>query len=180
LLLQFGITDVEVKWVRGRLTDHYDPHKNILGLSSKVFARTSLAALAVAAHEVGHVAQHYEGYAPLRLRSAFMPVAYWASNASWPIFLLGIVSTWQPLMWIGIGVFASVLVFYLAMLPVEFDASRRAVAALESGGFLTVEETRPVKRVLNAAGFTYVAAAIQVFFELLRLMVIALAQKHRD
>ncbi|MDR0896639.1 MAG: zinc metallopeptidase [Oscillospiraceae bacterium] len=180
LLAQSGITDVEVTRVRGHLTDHFDPRTNTLALSDGVYGSASLAALGIAAHEVGHVVQQQEGYAPLRLRAAFVPVASVASHAAVPLFFLGLIMSWQPLMWIGIGVFMAVVLFYLVTLPVEFNASSRAIAALESGGFLTYEEARPAKKVLSAAGLTYVAAALQAFLQLLRLLVIAGGRRRRD
>ncbi|MDR0929427.1 MAG: zinc metallopeptidase [Oscillospiraceae bacterium] len=180
LLLQSGITDVKITRVRGHLTDHFDPRTNTLALSDGVYDSASLAALGIAAHEVGHVVQQQEGYAPLRLRSAFVPVANVASHAAVPLFFLGMLLSWQPLMWIGIGVFMAVVLFYLVMLPVEFNASSRAIAALESGGFLTYEEARPAKQVLSAAGLTYVAAALQAMLQLLRLLVIASGRRRRD
>ncbi len=173
MLHQAGIQDVEITRIRGNLTDNYDPQKNVLSLSETVYDSTSLSALGVAAHEVGHVMQHYEQYAPLKMRSAFVPVAQIGSYAAFPLFLLGLFMSWEPLMWIGIAVFMAVVVFYLVTLPVEFNASSRAVASLEAGGYLTYEEARPARKVLNAAGLTYIAAALQAFLQLLRLLVLA-------
>ena len=173
MLRENGITDVEVVKIGGSLTDNYNPQTNVLSLSSTVYDSTSLSALGVAAHEVGHVFQHYDQYAPLKIRSAFVPVAQLGSWAAVPLFILGLIMSWEPLMWVGIIVFMLVVLFYLVTLPVEYNASNRAIAALESGGYLTREETGPARKVLNAAGLTYVAAALQAFLQLLRLLVLA-------
>lgn len=173
MLRQGGVTDVAVEQISGNLTDNYNPQTNVLSLSSTVYGSTSLAALGVAAHEVGHVMQHYDGYAPLRIRSAFVPVAQLGSYAAVPLFILGLIMSWEPLMWAGIIVFMAVILFYLVTLPVEYNASSRAVVALESGGYLTREETGPAEKVLRAAGLTYIAAALQAFLQLVRLLVLA-------
>ncbi len=173
MMRQNGVMDVQVERIRGSLTDNYNPQTGVLSLSSDVYDSTSLSALGVAAHEVGHVMQHYEEYAPLKMRSAFVPVAQIGSFAAVPLFILGLVMSWEPLMWVGIAVFIAVVLFYLITLPVEFNASNRAIAALESGGYLGYEEVGPARKVLNAAGLTYIAAALQAFLQLLRLLVLA-------
>lgn len=173
MLRQNGILDVTVTRVRGHLTDHYDPRTNVLALSADVYDSASLSALGVAAHEVGHVFQHYEEYAPLKLRSAFVPVAQIGSYAAVPLFILGLLFSWEPLMWIGIAVFMAVVLFYLITLPVEFNASSRAIHALEAGGYLSYEEARPARKVLNAAGITYIAAALQAMLQLVRLLILS-------
>lgn len=173
MLVQNGIVDVTVSHVRGNLTDNYNPQTNVLSLSDDVYDSTSLAALGVAAHEVGHVFQHYDQYAPLKIRSAFVPVAQIGSYAAVPLFFLGLLMSWEPLMWIGVCVFLAVVLFYVVTLPVEFNASSRAVASLEAGGYLSYEEARPVRKVLNAAGLTYIAVALQAFLQLLRLLLLA-------
>ena len=173
MLRQNGITDVTVQRIGGSLTDNYDPRTNVLSLSSTVYDSSSLSALGVAAHEVGHVLQHYDQYAPLKIRSAFVPVAQLGSYAAVPLFILGMLMSWEPLMWAGIIVFIAVVLFYLVTLPVEYNASGRAIAALETGGYLTREETVPARKVLSAAGLTYVAAALQAFLQLLRLLVLS-------
>lgn len=173
MLRQNGITDIAVQRIAGNLTDNYNPQTGVLSLSSTVYDSTSLSALGVAAHEVGHVFQHYDQYAPLKLRSAFVPVAQIGSYAAVPLFLLGLIMSWEPLLWAGIIVFMAVVLFYLVTLPVEFNASSRAVAALETDGYLTREEAGPARKVLNAAGITYIAAALQAFLQLLRLLVLA-------
>lgn len=180
MLRQGGITDVEVRRIAGELTDNYDPRTNVLSLSASVYDSTSIASLGVAAHEVGHAFQFYDEYAPLKVRSAFVPVAQLGSYAAVPLFILGLALSWEPLMWVGIIVFMLVVLFYLVTLPVEFNASNRAVAALETGGYLTREETGPARKVLNAAGLTYIAAALQAFLQLLRLLVLAGGGRRRD
>lgn len=179
MLLQSGITDIQIQRIDGSLTDNYNPKTGVLSLSSTVFDSTSLSALGVAAHEVGHVLQHYDGYAPLRLRSAFVPLAQLGSFAAFPLFILGLILAVEPLMWVGIIVFMLVVLFYLVTLPVEYNASGRAVMALESGGYLTREETLEARKVLNAAGWTYIAAALQAFLQLLRLLVLAGGNRNR-
>lgn len=173
MLRQNGIVDIQIQRIAGNLTDNYDPQKGILSLSASVYDSTSLSALGVAAHEVGHVFQHYDQYAPLSIRSAFVPVAQIGSYAAFPLFILGLIMSWEPLMWIGIIVFMVVVLFYLVTLPVEFNASSRAIATLETGGYLTREETEPARKVLRAAGWTYVAAALQAFLQLMRLLVLS-------
>jgi len=180
MLRQSGIMDVQVERVAGNLTDHYDPRTGVLSLSDTVHDSPSLAALGVAAHEVGHVLQHYDEYAPLRLRSAFVPVAQIGSYAAVPLFILGLLMSWEPVMWVGIMVFMAVVLFYLVTLPVEMNASGRAIAALETGEYLTREEIGPARKVLNAASWTYIAAALQAFLQLLRLLLIAGGGRRRN
>lgn len=173
LLDRYGLSDVRVERVRGNLTDHYDPRDNTLRLSDSVYGSTSLAALGVAAHECGHAMQYAEGYGPLRAREAVTPVAQLGSWAAFPLFFLGMIMSWQPLLIAGIVVFTLVVAFYLVTLPVEFNASDRALAVLESDGYLGTQETDGARRVLRAAGLTYVAAALQALLQLLRILLIA-------
>lgn len=180
ILRQHDITDVTIKRIPGSLTDNYDPRHNVLSLSEDVHDSDSIAALGVAAHEVGHILQHYDAYMPLRLRSAFVPVAQIGSYAAVPLFIIGIALSAQPLVWAGIAVFLVVVLFYLITLPVEFNASSRAVIALEAGGYLTYEEARPARKVLNAAGLTYIAAALQAFLQLVRLLMLSRGGRRRD
>lgn len=180
MLRQNNIMDIQVERIAGNLTDNYDPQKGVLSLSATVYDSTSLSALGVAAHEVGHVLQHYDEYAPLKMRSAFVPVAQVGSYAAVPLFILGLIMSWEPLMWAGIIVFMVVVLFYLVTLPVEFNASSRAIIALESGGYLTREETGPAQKVLRAAGWTYIAATLQAFLQLLRLLLLAGGGRRRD
>lgn len=173
LLARNGLGDVRVDRVRGSLTDHYDPRTNTLRLSDTVYGSTSLAALGVAAHECGHAMQEAEGYKPLRIREKIVPVAQIGSWAAMPLFVLGLVMSWEPLLTAGIIVFSLVVAFYLVTLPVEFDASGRALEQLEGGGYLSSAETDDAGRVLRAAALTYVAAALQAVLQLLRLLVLA-------
>ena len=173
LLARNGLGDVRVERVRGSLTDHYDPRTNTLRLSDTVYGSTSLAALGVAAHECGHAMQEAEGYKPLRIREKIVPVAQIGSWAAMPLFVLGLVMSWEPLLTAGIIVFSLVVAFFLVTLPVEFDASGRALEQLEGGGYLSSAETDDAGRVLRAAALTYVAAALQAVLQLLRLLVLA-------
>ena len=179
LLARNGLGDVRVERVRGSLTDHYDPRTNTLRLSDTVYGSTSLAALGVAAHECGHAMQEAEGYKPLRIREKIVPVAQIGSWAAMPLFVLGLVMSWEPLLTAGIIVFSLVVAFYLVTLPVEFDASGRALEQLEGGGYLSSAETDDAGRVLRAAALTYVAAALQAVLQLLRLLVLA-GGNHRN
>ena len=173
-----GLSDVAVNRVSGRLTDHYDPAKRTLNLSQGVYDSTSIAALGVAAHECGHALQDQEGYAPLKLRGAIVPVVGIGSNLSWPIFLLGLVFSWKPLLLAGIILFSLTVLFTLVTLPVEFNASSRAMVALEGGNYLRGEELQGARKMLSAAALTYVASALNAILQLLRLLV--LAGRHRD
>lgn len=173
LLDSDGAGDVTITQTQGRLTDHYDPRTNTLRLSEGVYGSSSVAALGIAAHEAGHALQKQQGYPFLALRSALVPVVNIGSNLSWPIFLLGLLFSWEPLMTAGIVLFALVVVFSLITLPVEFDASRRATAMLLNGGFLTQEEEKGVKAVLGAAALTYVASFVSAVLQLLRLVALS-------
>lgn len=174
LLHAEGVYDVSVERTRGNLTDHYDPKNMVLRLSDSTANSTSVAALGVAAHEAGHVLQHRDGYAPLMLRTAAVPVVNIGSNLSWPLFLVGVIFSWEPLLYAGIALFALAVLFALITLPVEFNASKRALAALETNGYLQPgEEMRGAKKVLSAAAMTYVASAFMAIMQLLRLLAIA-------
>lgn len=173
MLNRSGCGEVSVRTVSGNLTDHYDPRNNTLRLSDGVYGSTSVAAVGVAAHECGHAMQQHEGYAPLKLRSALVPVVNLGSNLYFPIFLLGLVFSWEPLLYVGIACFALTLVFALVTLPVEFNASGRALSVLEEQGYLSRDEMDGARAVLNAAALTYVAAAISSLLQLVRLLIIA-------
>lgn len=178
LLHAEGVYDVSVERTRGNLTDHYDPKNMVLRLSDSTANSTSVAALGVAAHEAGHVLQHRDGYAPLMLRTAAVPVVNIGSNLSWPLFLVGLIFSWDPLLYAGIALFALAVLFALITLPVEFNASKRALAALEANGYLQPgEEMRGAKKVLSAAAMTYVASAFMAIMQLLRLLAIAGARR---
>lgn len=167
-----GLRHVSVEQVAGNLTDHYDPSKKVLRLSQSIYNSSSVAALGVAAHECGHALQDAEGYAPLRIRSALVPVANLGSSASWILILLGIFFSATNLITIGILLFGAVVLFQLVTLPVEFNASRRALATLEGASFLTEQEVPMARKVLNAAALTYVAAALTAILQLLRLILL--------
>lgn len=173
MLNQAGCGNVSIRTVSGNLTDHYDPRNNTLRLSDGVYGSSSVAAIGIAAHECGHAMQQHEGYAPLVLRSTLVPVVNLGSNLYFPIFLLGLLFSWEPLIYVGIACFALTLVFSLVTLPVEFNASGRALRVLDQQGYLSSEEMDGARAVLNAAAMTYVAAAISSLLQLVRLLVIA-------
>ena len=178
LLHEEGIDDVTVERIGGNLTDHYDPSTRTLRLSQGVADSTSLTALGVAAHETGHALQHRDAYKPLVLRTAVVPTVNIGSNLSWPLFLIGLIFNWQPLITLGIVFFLLTVLFTLITLPVEFNASKRAMTALSSGGYLYADELDGAGRVLKAAAMTYVAAALTAVLQLLRLL--ALSNRRRD
>lgn len=158
--------------VAGALSDHYDPRSNTIRLSSPVYGQATVAAVGVAAHETGHALQHAEGYAPVRLRTSMVPVTNFASGLSPILIILGIMMAIDPLAYAGIALFSVATLFQLVTLPVEFNASRRAVVALEQSGQFTDAELKGVKKVLTAAALTYVAALFVSLMSLLRLILI--------
>ena len=169
-----GIYDVRVEHVSGNLTDHYDPRTKVVKLSDSVYDSTSVAALGVAAHECGHVIQHHEEYLPLRLRTLLVPAANFGSKAGIPIILLGILFGYNyVLVQIGIWVFALAVLFQLVTLPVEFNASHRALKILKNEGMLDSTEVAQARQVLTAAAMTYVAALAASILQLLRLVILA-------
>lgn len=173
-LLQLnGITDVQIRQIGGTLTDYYDPKNKEICLSGDVYNATSLAAIGVACHEAGHACQHAQGYAPLKIRNAAIPATRIGSSLGIPLVLLGMVFTWRPLIMVGIVLYALVALFQLLTLPVEFNASRRALQTIESNQFLTEQEYRGAKKVLTAAALTYVAALASALATLLRLLLLA-------
>lgn len=181
LLRNAGITDVSVEHIRGSLTDHYDPRNKVLRLSDATFSSASVAAVGVAAHECGHAMQHHEEYGPLKFRSALVPVANLGSQAGIPIILLGCLLGYnQTLVQIGIWVFSLAVLFQLVTLPVEFNASRRAVRLLEEQHILQGQEVGQCRKVLSAAAMTYVAAAAAAVVQLLRLILIFGGGRRRD
>ena len=173
LLAADGIGSIPIEPVAGELTDNYDPRSNVLHLSQGVYGSDSIAAIGIAAHECGHAMQKKHDYGPLKLRSAIVPVVNIGSNAYFPLFLLGIIFSWQPLVTIGIVCFSLTLVFSLITLPVEFNASHRALSMLSESGAVTETELKGVRAVLDAAALTYVAAAITSLLQLLRLLLIS-------
>ena len=178
LLRRNGNSKVRIGRVSGELTDHYNPSNETLNLSDGVYASNSIAALGIAAHEAGHAMQKHEGYAPLKLRTAIVPAVNICSGLSTPLFFLGLLMSWEPLLNLGIILFAASTVFALVTLPVEFNASSRAVAMLTEGGYVTGDEERGVRKVLQAAALTYVASAVTSLLSLLRLVMIA--NRRRD
>lgn len=176
-----GIYDVRIEHVGGKLTDHYDPVNKVLRLSDTVYGSTSVAAIGVAAHECGHAVQHDKGYAPLQFRSALVPVANIGSKAGIPLILLGaLLGMNQTLIHIGIWVFALAVLFQLVTLPVEFNASGRALAMLGDYGMLDRDETKGCRKVLQAVALTYVAAAASAILQLLRLVLLFGGNRRRD
>ena len=171
-----GIYDVSVRPVSGRLTDHYDPRDKTVSLSEVIYNSKSVAAVAVAAHECGHAIQDNVGYVPLNLRSAFVPVANWGSRLSWPMIVIGIFlgtgNMSNILIQVGILMFMLAVIFQIITLPVEFDASRRAMIELKSNNILPGNEDRGAKKVLFAAAMTYVAAAASGVLQMLRLLLL--------
>lgn len=168
-----GITDVQIRQIGGTLTDYYDPKNKEICLSGDVYNATSVAAIGVACHEAGHACQHAQGYAPLKIRNAAIPATRIGSSLGIPLVLLGMVFTWRPLIMVGIVLYALVALFQLLTLPVEFNASRRALQTIESNQFLTEQEYRGAKKVLTAAALTYVAALASALATLLRLLLLA-------
>lgn len=170
VLNYYGISDVNITSVNGTMTDHYDPTQKVIRLSEGVFNSSSIAAVGIACHEAGHAAQHAENYAPIKIRNSILPVCNIGSSLSIPLLIAGVILSFQPLVWIGIGFFAFTAVFQLVTLPVEFNASRRAVNVIESNGLLSFEEKTGAEKVLKAAAMTYVAALAVSLAQLLRLI----------
>ncbi len=181
ILRNAGIFDVTVQRINGQLTDHYDPKNKVLRLSDSVFGETSVAAIGVAAHECGHAIQHNKEYAPLRIRTALVPIANFGATLSWPLILVGVLLSWsQTLITLGIILFCAAVLFQLVTLPVEFNASNRAVKILASTGILSDREVSQTKQVLGAAALTYVAAAAASILQLLRLIILFGGNRDRD
>ena len=172
MLDENGLYNVSVERVSGNLTDHYDPKANVIRLSHSVYNSTSVAAIGVAAHETGHAIQYAKGYAPIKLRSAVIPLTQIGSTLSMPVILLGFVFSMRPLVIGGIILFSLVALFQLITLPVEFIASRRALEALENREYLYDEELVGARKTLSAAAMTYVAALLVSLMQLLRLILL--------
>ena len=180
-----GVSGVRIERVGGNLTDHYDPRSNVIRLSDSVYSATSTAAIGVACHEAGHAVQYAQSYAPIKLRAAIIPITNLGSKLAMPLILIGILlSVFENLsfgfVYLGIACFGLSLVFQLITLPVEFNASRRALQAIESGELLTEEEQRGAKKTLSAAAMTYVAATAVSLAQLLRLVMIFGGRRRRD
>lgn len=178
ILRNAGIHDVSIQRISGNLTDHYDPRSKILRLSDSVYGSTSVSAIGVAAHECGHAIQHAHGYVPLKLRGAIVPVVNFASSLSMPLILAGLILGFMQLAQIGVILFSVVLIFQLVTLPVEFNASRRAIRVLDGAGILFGNEVTGAKRVLRAAALTYVASVLSTALQLFRLVL--LVNRRRD
>ena len=179
VLRQHGVTDVRIERVGGRLTDHYDPRSNVIRLSDAVYASNSVAAMGVAAHEAGHAVQYAVGYGPIRLRNAIIPVCNFGSQLSIILLVIGQFLYSQPLFGLGVILFGVAVVGQVVTLPVEFNASRRALESLEGGYLLDDEELRGARKVLSAAAMTYVAALLVSLAQLLRF-VLAFNGRRRD
>ena len=185
VLMANGVRGVRIERVSGNLTDHYDPRTNVIRLSDSVYANTSTAAIGVACHEAGHAVQYAESYGPIKLRAAIIPLTNFGSKIAMPLILAGILMTFlgsfsDILIYLGIGAFAMSLVFQLVTLPVEFNASRRAMQAIESSNLLTSEEQRGARKTLTAAALTYVAATAVALAQLLRLLLLFGGRRRRD
>lgn len=170
-----GLSDVTISRISGSLTDNYNPSTRVLSLSDTVYDSTSVAAIGVAAHECGHAIQHAKGYAPLKFRNSFVPVAQIGSQLSWPCIMLGLLfgaGQFNFMVQLGIVLFSFAVLFQVVTLPVEYDASSRALRILENNGILYEEETKKAGKVLNAAALTYVAATANAIIQLLRLIYI--------
>ena len=180
VLASAGIYDVSIQRVSGNLTDYYDPRSKVLKLSDSTYGSDSVAAVGVAAHECGHAIQHQQGYGPLVLRSTLVPAANFGSQLAWPVFFAGLIFSLRPLLTAGIVLFSLAVLFQLVTLPVEINASRRAVSVLNSTGMVTQEESSGVKKVLTAAALTYVAALASSILQLLRLIILAGGRRRDD
>ena len=178
-----GIYDVRIERVSGSLTDHYDPRNKVLRLSDSTYHSTSVSAVGVAAHECGHAIQHAVNYAPIRWRGALVPVANLGSNIAWPLIVIGLFITGESsslLINLGIIAFSFAVLFHLVTLPVEFNASNRAIRILGSNGMMSKEEVGAVKKVLGAAALTYVASAATAILQLLRILILTAGRRDDD
>lgn len=180
LLARYGAGSVRIEPVSGALTDHYNPKTDVVGLSQAVYGERSVSALAVAAHEIGHVLQHEEGYLPIRIRNAVLPAASIGSNLAPWIVILGLFLGSYNLSMVGVVLFGAVLVFQLATLPAELNASSRALRMLEDGGYVDYSQSDDAKKVLRAAAMTYVLATLAALVSFLRLYSIAASSRRRD
>ena len=168
-----GLSNIYVVATNGYLTDHYDPKRKVIRLSKDVYEGSSVSSMAIASHECGHAIQHATNYVPLNLRSAIVPVANIGSTLSWPLFLAGLIFSIRPLLTVGIILFTFAVLFQLVTLPVEFNASSRALKMLGSSGMLGNDEVKGARKVLTAAALTYVAALASSILQLLRLIILA-------
>ncbi len=178
VLSAHGIANVKIEHISGSLTDHFSPSENIIRLSDGVYGHASIAAVCIAAHEAGHAVQHAEGYVPNKIRSSIIPVASITSKLSTPLILAGFFLS-DTLIWVGIALYSLAVLVYLVTLPVEFDASRRALATIKSTYMLDEQEYSGAKKVLTAAAMTYVASALTALIQFLRLLLIV-SGRRRD
>ncbi|MBQ7718913.1 MAG: zinc metallopeptidase [Clostridia bacterium] len=179
ILDQNGLTAIRIEHISGQLTDHYDPKAGVIRLSDGVYNSPSVAAVGIAAHEAGHAVQYACGYFPIRIRNAVIPVTQIASKAAIPILLAGFIFSIEPLVNIGIILYSAMLVFQMITLPVEFNASRRAVRIIGDSDYLSAEELKGVKKVLTAAAMTYVAAMLSTLVQILRFIGMANGGRRR-
>jgi Zn-dependent membrane protease YugP len=185
VLMANGVRGVRIDRVSGNLTDHYDPKTNVIRLSDSVYSNTSTAAIGVACHEAGHAVQYAENYGPIKVRAAIIPLTNFGSRIAMPLILAGILMTFlgsfsDTLVYLGIAAFGMSLVFQIVTLPVEFNASRRAMQAIEASNLLTAEEQRGARKTLKAAALTYVAATAVALAQLLRLIVLFGGRRRDD
>ncbi len=179
ILSYYGITDVRIERVAGKLSDHYDPKAKVIRLSDAVYGSTSVAAVGVACHEAGHAAQHAEGYAPIRIRNSLVPVCNIGSKLGIPIALIGLFMSAEPIIYLGLALYAGIFIFHLVTLPVEFNASRRAISVIDGTDLLYDDEIGGAKKVLSAAAMTYVASMLVALASFLRIALRILAMNNR-
>lgn len=179
VLSYYGISDVRIERVSGKLTDHFDPKAKVIRLSEGVYDSTSVAAIGVACHEAGHAAQHAEGYTPIRIRNSIIPVCNIGSKLGIPIALIGLFMSAEPIIYIGLALYAGIFIFHLVTLPVEFNASRRAISVIDSTDLLYDDEIGGAKKVLSAAAMTYVASMLVALASFLRIALRILSMSNR-
>lgn len=180
LLQNAGLSDIKIEMTRGNLSDHYDPMHKTLRLSEAVYHNASVAAVAVASHEAGHAIQHAEGYQPLMLRTSSVFMVNFGSKLSWPIFLFGLILGFPALVNVGIALYVLIVLFTLITLPVEFNASSRALKLMTANGIMSESEKPMARAMLSTAAMTYVVSAVSAVLQLLRLIAIAQGSKRRD
>ena len=180
VLRQHGVYDVRIERVRGNLTDHYDPRTNVIRLSEQVYDAPTIAAVGIAAHEAGHAVQYAVGYSPIRLRAALIPVTQVGSQFGIVLLIIGILLTYEPLFLIGIILFSFTTLFQLVTLPVEYNASHRAMETIQSAQLLDDDEARGARKVLSAAALTYVAALLMSVVQLLRFILMFAGRRGND
>ena len=180
VLRHYGIYDVKIEQTHGKLTDHYDPRSNVIRLSDGVYNSTSVAAVGIAAHEAGHAAQHAQNYTPIRVRNSILPVCRIGSFIGIPLALFGYYLAFEPLILIGLALYSAIAIFQLATLPVELNASNRAIAVINETGLLGEDESKSATKVLRAAAMTYVASLAVTLANLLRFVMIFLGGRRRN